>query len=85
MTRSFASASPALADASGIVGSHATRHVGTLGGNVMNASPAMETGGPLICLGAHGRARLAARRAAGRGRGSVHRAREDQRARPTSC
>lgn len=41
-----------LADASGIVGSHATRHVGTLGGNVMNASPAMETGGPLMCLGA---------------------------------
>src|SRR5262249_36128918 len=41
-----------LADASGIVGSHATRHVGTLGGNVMNGSPAMETGGPLICLGA---------------------------------
>jgi CO/xanthine dehydrogenase FAD-binding subunit len=42
----------ALADASAIVGSHATRHVGTLGGNVMNASPAMETGGPLICFGA---------------------------------
>jgi CO/xanthine dehydrogenase FAD-binding subunit len=41
-----------LADASGIVGSHATRHVGTLGGNVMNGSPAMETGGPLICLSA---------------------------------
>jgi CO/xanthine dehydrogenase FAD-binding subunit len=42
----------ALADASAIVGSHATRHVGTLGGNVMNASPAMETGGPLMCFGA---------------------------------
>jgi CO/xanthine dehydrogenase FAD-binding subunit len=42
----------AVADASAIVGSHATRHVGTIGGNVMNASPAMETGGPLICLGA---------------------------------
>jgi CO/xanthine dehydrogenase FAD-binding subunit len=42
----------ALADASAIVGSHATRHVGTIGGNVMNASPAMETGGPLMCLGA---------------------------------
>jgi CO/xanthine dehydrogenase FAD-binding subunit len=42
----------ALADASAIVGSHATRHVGTIGGNVMNASPAMETGGPLICFGA---------------------------------
>jgi CO/xanthine dehydrogenase FAD-binding subunit len=42
----------AIADASAIVGSHATRYVGTIGGNVMNASPAMETGGPLICFGA---------------------------------
>lgn len=42
----------ALADASSIVGSHATRAQGTLGGNVMTASPAMDTGGPLICLGA---------------------------------
>ena len=42
----------ALADASAIVGSHATRAQGTIGGNVMNASPAMETGGPLICFGA---------------------------------
>ncbi|MSO46868.1 MAG: xanthine dehydrogenase family protein subunit M [Thermoleophilia bacterium] len=42
----------ALADASALVGSHATRNVGTIGGNVMNASPAMETGGPLIVLGA---------------------------------
>jgi CO/xanthine dehydrogenase FAD-binding subunit len=42
----------ALADASAIVGSHATRTQGTLGGNVMNASPAMETGGPLLCFGA---------------------------------
>lgn len=42
----------ALADASAIVGSHATRSHGTIGGNVMNASPAMETGGPLVCLGA---------------------------------
>ena len=42
----------ALADACAIVGSHATRHVGTIGGNVMNASPAMESGGPLICFGA---------------------------------
>jgi len=41
-----------LADASAIVGSHATRAQGTIGGNVMNASPAMETGGPLICFGA---------------------------------
>jgi CO/xanthine dehydrogenase FAD-binding subunit len=32
--------------------SHATRAQGTIGGNLMNASPAMETGGPLLCLGA---------------------------------
>ena len=42
----------ALADASSIIGSHATRAQGTLGGNLMNASPAMETGGPLQCFGA---------------------------------
>ena len=40
----------ALADASAIVGSHATRAFGTIGGNLMNASPAMETGGPLLCF-----------------------------------
>jgi CO/xanthine dehydrogenase FAD-binding subunit len=42
----------ALADASAIVGSHATRAQGTIGGNVMNASAAMDTGGPLLCFGA---------------------------------
>ena len=42
----------AIADASAIVGSHATRANGTIGGNVMNGSPAMDTGGPLLCLGA---------------------------------
>jgi CO/xanthine dehydrogenase FAD-binding subunit len=42
----------ALADSSAIVGSHATRAHGTIGGNVMNASPAMDTGGPLLCFGA---------------------------------
>jgi CO/xanthine dehydrogenase FAD-binding subunit len=41
-----------LADASALVGSPATRHVGTIGGNVMNASPAMDTGAPLVVLGA---------------------------------
>jgi len=41
----------ALADAAAIVGSHATRAQGTIGGNVMNGSPAMDTGGPLLCLG----------------------------------
>lgn len=40
----------ALADAAAIVGSHATRAHGTVGGNLMNASPAMETGGPLLCF-----------------------------------
>jgi CO/xanthine dehydrogenase FAD-binding subunit len=42
----------ALADAAAIVGSHATRAQGTVGGNLMNASPAMELGGPLMCFGA---------------------------------
>ncbi|HZU21069.1 MAG TPA: FAD binding domain-containing protein [Gaiellaceae bacterium] len=42
----------ALADACAIVGSVATRENGTIGGNLMNASPAMETGGPLVCFGA---------------------------------
>ena len=49
----------ALADASAIVGSHATRAQGTIGGNVMNASPAMDTGGPLLCLDASVRFRSA--------------------------
>ncbi|MFZ4721006.1 MAG: FAD binding domain-containing protein [Ilumatobacteraceae bacterium] len=43
---------PALADGSALVGSPSTRNVGTLGGNVMNASPAMDTGAPLVVLGA---------------------------------
>jgi CO/xanthine dehydrogenase FAD-binding subunit len=43
---------PALADGSALVGSPATRNVGTLGGNVMNASPAMDTGAPLVVLDA---------------------------------
>lgn len=38
----------ALADAAALVGSPATRHVGTLGGNLCNASPAMELGAPLL-------------------------------------
>ncbi len=42
----------AIADASALVGSPATRNVGTLGGNVMNGSPAMDTGAPLMVLGA---------------------------------
>ncbi len=39
-----------LADASALVGSHATRAQGTIGGNLMNASPAMDTGAPLLCF-----------------------------------
>jgi CO/xanthine dehydrogenase FAD-binding subunit len=39
-----------LCDASSIVGSHATRATGTIGGNIMTASPAMDTGAPLLCL-----------------------------------
>src|SRR4029077_2466735 len=50
----------ALADASAIVGSHATRAQGTIGGNVMNASPAMDAGGPLLCFDAAGTLRSAA-------------------------
>ncbi len=42
----------ALADAASLVGSPATRHVGTVGGNVCNASPAMELGGPLLIFDA---------------------------------
>ena len=42
----------ALADAAAIVGSPATRGTGTLGGNLMNASPAAETTAPLVVLGA---------------------------------
>jgi CO/xanthine dehydrogenase FAD-binding subunit len=54
-----------LADACAIIGSHATRANGTLGGNIMNASPAMDTGAPLLChdavavlRGPHGERRL---------------------------
>jgi len=42
----------ALADASALVGSPATRHLGTIGGNVCNASPAMEAGSPLAVFDA---------------------------------
>ena len=41
-----------IADGSALVGSPATRHVGTIGGNIMNSSPAMDTGAPLLVLGA---------------------------------
>ncbi|MGB8858877.1 MAG: FAD binding domain-containing protein [Ilumatobacteraceae bacterium] len=41
-----------LADGSALVGSPATRHIGSLGGNIMNGSPAMDTGAALQVLGA---------------------------------
>ena len=41
---------PGLADAAALVGSPATRNVGTVGGNIMNGSPAMDTGAPLLVL-----------------------------------
>ncbi len=41
----------ALADGSALVGSPATRHVGTIGGNLANASPANDTGSALLVLG----------------------------------
>jgi aerobic carbon-monoxide dehydrogenase medium subunit len=50
-----------VADAAALVGSPSTRNVGTLGGNVMNASPAMDTGAPLLVLGARVELRSATR------------------------
>jgi CO/xanthine dehydrogenase FAD-binding subunit len=52
-----------MADAAALVGSPATRNLGTVGGNIVNASPAMELGAPLlvhdaeIALSAKGRDR----------------------------
>jgi CO/xanthine dehydrogenase FAD-binding subunit len=48
-----------LADGSALVGSPATRYVGTIGGNVMNSSPAMDTGAALLVLGAEAELRTA--------------------------
>jgi CO/xanthine dehydrogenase FAD-binding subunit len=42
----------ALADAAAIVGSPATRSTGTIGGNLMNASPAADTIAPLVVFDA---------------------------------
>ena len=67
-----------------LIGSPATRYVGTLGGNLVNASPAMDTGAPLLVLGARsGCARR--RRADGAGRRAVGGARAHRPRRPTSC
>lgn len=50
----------ALSDSCALVGSPATRHLGTLGGNLCNASPAMETGSPLLVFDASVELRSAA-------------------------
>ncbi|HSS93276.1 MAG TPA: xanthine dehydrogenase family protein subunit M [Candidatus Dormibacteraeota bacterium] len=42
----------ALSDAAALVGSPATRHLGSIGGNICNASPAMELGSPLLIFDA---------------------------------
>ena len=84
-TRSIRERYTALADASAIVGSHATRAQGTIGGNVMNASPAMETGGPLICLGAVALRSVAAASATSRVEELFDRSRQDERPARTSC
>ena len=42
----------ALADAATIIGSPATRHLGTIGGNIANASPGADTVGALLCFDA---------------------------------
>jgi CO/xanthine dehydrogenase FAD-binding subunit len=42
----------ALSDAAALVGSPATRHLGSIGGNIWNASPAMELGSPLLIFDA---------------------------------
>jgi carbon-monoxide dehydrogenase medium subunit len=46
------SANPALAAAAASVGCHQTRHRGTLGGNIANASPAADTVPPLLAFDA---------------------------------
>ncbi len=70
----------ALADASSIVGSHATSAQGTVGGNLMNASPAMESGGPASGLRRRGASSLARRRALASRRGPRDGARRHRRA-----
>ena len=68
----------ALADASAIVGSHATRAQGTIGGNVMNGSPAMDAGGPLLCFDGSVTLRSGDRRAHRPDRGPVDRSGVDR-------
>jgi CO/xanthine dehydrogenase FAD-binding subunit len=44
---------PAVVDAARIVGGAATRTLGTIGGNIVRASPAMDLGAPLLVHDAH--------------------------------
>jgi len=50
---------PSIGDGAALVGSPSTRNVGTIGGNVMNGSPAMDTGAPLVTAGARAELRSA--------------------------
>jgi len=43
---------PVLAEAVGMIGSVQIRNLGTIGGNLANASPAADSAGPLLALGA---------------------------------
>jgi CO/xanthine dehydrogenase FAD-binding subunit len=54
----LAEEAPSLAEAASTIGSPQVRNVGTIGGNIVTASPAADTVPPLLCLDA--RARLVA-------------------------
>lgn len=60
-SRTVREAATAISDGAGVIGSPATRHVGTIGGNLANGSPAMDTGAPLVVLGARVELRSAQR------------------------
>ena len=74
-----------LADGSALVGSPATRHVGTIGGNIMNSSPAMDTGAALLVLGAEVELRSQSGSRTVRAVASSGRARAAPRPRTASC
>ena len=74
-----------IADGSALVGSPATRYVGTIGGNIMNSSPAMDTGAPLLVLGAEVELRSTGRLAHRAGSRSSGRAPATPPRRTASC